>query len=167
MMRKPMFALVTILLGSPVVALAAPTASVTTSPLANAPALALPALLLLAVVLGAVTVYRLQRRGRTRAAVAAIAATFITLAGITYASSSAVIIEGIGCNATTTNPFDPTYPPYLRNYCTNVIKIVDITLLCDNFNGTSPDPQTGETAPVCEEGMLVQPHTSCHLPGCL
>src|SRR5579862_4243925 len=125
--------------GSPLAALAAPTGSVTTGPLANAPTLALPLLVLLAVILAGLTMFRLRRSATTLAILAglAVAASLLSI-GIIYATPTTTItISGGACNGTVTNPYDPTSKTFLTNGCITPIKIIDVTVDCNNVNATA------------------------------
>lgn len=152
-------------LGSPLVALAAPTGSVTTSPIASAPAIALPLLLLLAVVLMGITVYRL-RATRIPMVLAAVAvAAALASVAVTHATPGVTIpITDGDCNRTATNPYDPTDFVVVQNQCINPIKIVDVSFSCNPVNASTL--VTGDAPALCTVGFVLAPKGFCRLPEC-
>ena len=157
---------------APLAVWADPTGSVTTAPVHQAPALEMSVLALLAVALTAITVYRLQRRGRRRILGLGVVIGVVALAGLVYASFPTITIGGASCAMQTVTAFNPAKSQtVLTSNCPNSIQIVDIHVTCDGGGDVvAPNASTEKRAVAvgpCSVGQILASGESCLLPGCV
>jgi hypothetical protein len=156
----------------PVVVLAQPGGSVTTSPLTQpAPTLGLPALVLLAALLAVVAGRWLRLAPKGIAGLALL--VVMTSAGVGIASGAyEVVVDGEECLEVTVHPYDSYGPQYtLRNACANPVEVDALAPNCDvceTLPGTACEDVTILVSPVnaCTVGTVLASNEVCFLPYC-
>jgi hypothetical protein len=138
---------------------------VTVAPLStSAPAISMILLGLLAVVLGVAAAVILRRRSARLASGLIVTIAAVSLATAGYAAFVTVVISDDECSRPTTEDYPPNAgaQPTLNSQCPNPIRIIDIKVMCEFEEVTSPQ----ELPPVCEVGMILNDGNSCRLPVC-
>jgi len=156
----PHLVLVLATLAAPLAVIAQPVGDgrVTTAPLAVAPAMGMPSLLLLAVVLVGIAAYFLRRVVGRDIAVVGSVAVLTALAGLGYAFTNMIMVQGAQCGIATTQMFNPLNPNTLISDCKNLIQIISLQpgTSCQLLVGSDP----------CRVGQVLANNDACMLPNC-
>ena len=140
-----------------------PSGTVTTGPASAAPALTMPLIFLLAVALAGFAVYRMPR-ATAGTVTGLVLAAAVLVAGLGYAKPATIMITGSDCAKLTTNTFGASgASAMLMSDCQNVIRILDIQLMCTE---RSRNESSLPFLELCRVGQTLAKGESCALPIC-